>query len=143
LVKKHVVYTLVLRVLPGDITTIGRADARLGKGYISVVFGIQEPILKELNAVKKCLHEIRGKIIKEKQEEYVRVVSSHLKGHYYTHRFANYMLLSELEDTNTFRHNKGRGFEVVASEIRKFSRETVSSSQKIHEKLVQIQDAAK
>jgi hypothetical protein len=33
LVKKHVVYTLVLRVLPGEIKTIGRAQTRLGKGY--------------------------------------------------------------------------------------------------------------
>ncbi|WP_236692930.1 methyl-accepting chemotaxis protein [Aneurinibacillus tyrosinisolvens] len=35
---------------------------------------------------------------------------------------------------------KGKGFEVVASEIRKFSKETVTSTQKIRETLVQIQE---
>ncbi|WCK56436.1 methyl-accepting chemotaxis protein [Aneurinibacillus sp. Ricciae_BoGa-3] len=36
---------------------------------------------------------------------------------------------------------KGRGFEVVASEIRKFSKETVLSSEKISETLIHIQKA--
>ncbi|MFJ7745663.1 methyl-accepting chemotaxis protein [Peribacillus sp. NPDC097295] len=35
---------------------------------------------------------------------------------------------------------KGKGFEVVAKEIRKFSKETVTSTQMIREKLVQIQE---
>lgn len=35
---------------------------------------------------------------------------------------------------------KGRGFEVVANEIRKFSKETVNSTQKIRDTLAQIQD---
>jgi hypothetical protein len=64
-----------------------------------VLFGIQEPILKELNASKKRLREIGGKIIEEKQEEYVRVVTSYLQGRTFTHRYANYMLLSESEET--------------------------------------------
>ncbi|WCK53818.1 hypothetical protein PP175_21245 [Aneurinibacillus sp. Ricciae_BoGa-3] len=99
LVKKHIVYTLVLRVLPSEIQTIGRAQTRLGKGYISILFSIQEPVLKELNATKKRLREIGGKIIEEKQEEYVRVVTSSLQGDTYTHRFGNYVLLSESEET--------------------------------------------
>ena len=36
---------------------------------------------------------------------------------------------------------KGRGFEVVANEIRKFSRETVASTQKINETMNQIKEA--
>jgi hypothetical protein len=99
LVKKHVVYSLVLRVLPGEIKTIGRAHTRLGKGYISVLFGIQEPISNQLSLVRTRLREVGGKIIEEKQEEYVRVVTSHLQGYAYTHRYANYMLLSACEET--------------------------------------------
>ena len=38
---------------------------------------------------------------------------------------------------------KGKGFEVVAKEIRKFSKETVTSTQMIREKLVQIQEVTK
>ncbi|MFJ7639072.1 methyl-accepting chemotaxis protein [Peribacillus sp. NPDC097264] len=38
---------------------------------------------------------------------------------------------------------KGKGFEVVAKEIRKFSKETVASTELIREKLVQIQEVTK
>ena len=38
---------------------------------------------------------------------------------------------------------KGKGFEVVAKEIRKFSKETVTSTELIREKLVQIQEVTK
>ncbi|RFU61977.1 methyl-accepting chemotaxis protein [Peribacillus glennii] len=38
---------------------------------------------------------------------------------------------------------KGKGFEVVANEIRKFSKETVSSTQTIRDTLAQIQEATK
>lgn len=38
---------------------------------------------------------------------------------------------------------KGKGFEVVAREIRKFSKETVTSTQMIRDKLVQIQEVTK
>lgn len=38
---------------------------------------------------------------------------------------------------------KGKGFEIVANEIRKFSKETVESTQQIRETLAQIQDVTK
>ncbi|WCK55451.1 hypothetical protein PP175_05740 [Aneurinibacillus sp. Ricciae_BoGa-3] len=99
LVKKHVVYSLVLRVLPGDITTIGRAEPRLGKSYVSVLVGIQKLITNELVSVRKRMRTIGGKIVEEKQEEFVRVVTSQLGANTYKHRFGNYVLLHECEDT--------------------------------------------
>ncbi|WCK55458.1 hypothetical protein PP175_05780 [Aneurinibacillus sp. Ricciae_BoGa-3] len=99
LVKKQVVYSLVLRVLPGEITTIGRAKARLGKAYISTLFEVQKSLSNELGSIRQRLREIGGEIISEKQEEFVRVVISSLQGNTYTHRYANYMLLSESEET--------------------------------------------
>ncbi|WCK52491.1 hypothetical protein PP175_13605 [Aneurinibacillus sp. Ricciae_BoGa-3] len=73
------VYNLVLRVLPVDITTIGRAQLRLGKSYLSVLFGIQESIAKELGSVQKRMRQIGGKLIEEKQEVFVRLVTSPFK----------------------------------------------------------------
>ncbi|WCK57336.1 hypothetical protein PP175_29540 (plasmid) [Aneurinibacillus sp. Ricciae_BoGa-3] len=99
LIKYHVVYTLVLRVLPGDRETIAKTPSRLGKAYVEVLNQIELDIEKELRNIRMRLRELNGKIVEEKQEESARIVQSSLKGIMYKHRFNNIMLHHDCEDT--------------------------------------------
>jgi hypothetical protein len=109
LVKQHVVYTLILLVLPGDRQRIEHAAPRLMRGYLSALAEAEAPLEQALRQVRLRMRDIGGRILEETQEEHVRVVTAHFRGFTYTHRYMNKMLVAECEKTIKFFIRGGSG----------------------------------
>ncbi|WCK53361.1 hypothetical protein PP175_18675 [Aneurinibacillus sp. Ricciae_BoGa-3] len=113
LVKRHVVYTLILRVLPGDRQIIEHAAPRLMRGYLSALSEAEAPIEQALRQVRLRMRDIGGRILEERQEAHARVVTAHFRGFTYTHRYMNKILVAECEKTvKLFLNGGSRAYQI-------------------------------
>ncbi|WP_339061622.1 hypothetical protein [Tepidibacillus marianensis] len=97
LVQKYVVYHILLKVLHYDQKQMSSSSLKLARAYTEMLNEMQWRVEKDLTEIKRQMKKLGGTIIKEEQQQTVRIVEAKFRGFIYTHRFMNYLLQSESE----------------------------------------------
>lgn len=97
LVRKWVVYHILLRVVRHDNKVIQQSDLKLRRAYHSLLVDAEQRIEKEIRQVKADMRAYGGKVIEEVQLPKMRQVHVQFRGFTNVHAYLNEVLLAECE----------------------------------------------
>lgn len=108
LIKRYVVLNILIKVLDHDRNVFKNSGCKLPRVYDDNLVEIQWQVENKLRQLKKEIKMSGGLIIEELQEDDVRIVKVKFKNYIYIHRYLNYVLQTECEQSlNELLSNKG------------------------------------